>query len=97
MVLDPTMYQLIMNSNQIVHNRGKALSYLAGADKKRKADQAGIPQPPRQRHQYKRKNDLNFSSGFLRNLNANSSNSQFMQSRLGGAGNGDANAGGGHQ
>ena len=30
------MYQLIMNSNQIVHNRGRALAYLGNADKKRK-------------------------------------------------------------
>ena len=32
------MYQLIMNSNQIVHNRGRALAYLGNADKKRKAN-----------------------------------------------------------
>jgi len=40
------MYNLVMNSNQIVHNRGRALAYLGNAHKKRKE----VPTKPR--HQY---------------------------------------------
>lgn len=40
------MYNLIMGSNQIVHNRGRALAYLGNGDKKRKE------RPGKQRHQY---------------------------------------------
>jgi hypothetical protein len=43
------MYNLIMNSNQIVHNRGRALAYLGNAEKKRK--QPGSYQ----KHQYELK------------------------------------------
>jgi hypothetical protein len=30
------MYNLVMNSNQIVHNRGRALAFLGNSYKKRK-------------------------------------------------------------
>ncbi|TNV67672.1 hypothetical protein FGO68_gene4009 [Halteria grandinella] len=40
------MYNLVMNSNQIVHNRGRALAYLGNAHKKRKEA------PTKARHQY---------------------------------------------
>lgn len=33
--VDQSMYQLLMGSNQVVHNRGRALAYLSGGLKKR--------------------------------------------------------------
>jgi hypothetical protein len=38
--VDADLYHLIMGSNQIVHNRGRALAYLGG-DKKRGRPEAG--------------------------------------------------------
>jgi len=35
MEMDLDLYNLLMGSNQIVHNRGRALAYLGGADRKR--------------------------------------------------------------
>ena len=35
MEMDVDLYNLLMGSNQIVHNRGRALAYLGGADRKR--------------------------------------------------------------
>lgn len=40
------MYNLIMGSSQIVHNRGRALAYIGNGDKKRKE------RPQNQRHQF---------------------------------------------
>jgi hypothetical protein len=33
--MDESLYNLLMGSNQIVHNRGRALAYLGNAEKKR--------------------------------------------------------------
>ena len=35
MEMDLDLYNLLMGSNQIVHNRGRALAYLGGAERKR--------------------------------------------------------------
>ena len=47
MQMDESLYNLLMGSNQIVHNRGRALAYLGNADRKRNradmnADGGGI-------------------------------------------------------
>ena len=39
MEMDESLYNLLMGSNQIVHNRGRALAYLGNAEKKRSRDQ----------------------------------------------------------
>lgn len=41
MEMDASLYHLLMGSNQIVHNRGKALSYLGGGDRKRRHPYSG--------------------------------------------------------
>ena len=62
MKLEPSMFQLLMGSNQIVHNRGKALAYLGNSDKKRRAEDisGGVANimTARPKHEYKRKLDL---------------------------------------
>lgn len=77
-MLDPTMYELIRNSNQIVHNRGKALSYLGNADKKRRhgdIDGAEEVRPSKPRHEYKRKMEIhNYTNPPGFNLNATMAN-----------------------
>lgn len=50
--MDQFLYDLIKGSNQIVHNRGKALSYLTG-DRKRK--EPGSRKKP---HQYELNSDV---------------------------------------
>ena len=39
MEMDQSLYNLLMGSNQIVHNRGRALAYLGNGEKKRGRDQ----------------------------------------------------------
>ena len=39
MEMDQSLYNLLMGSNQIVHNRGRALAYLGNAEKKRGRDE----------------------------------------------------------
>jgi len=39
MEMDESLYNLLMGSNQIVHNRGRALAYLGNAEKKRSRDE----------------------------------------------------------
>jgi hypothetical protein len=56
------LYQLLMNSNQIVHNRGKALSYLCGSKKRYQNDLADEAMEAKQRkkpHQYEMKTRVN--------------------------------------
>lgn len=50
--VDHEIYQLLKTSNQIVHNRGKALSYMN--EKKRPRD----PAEATQRHEYELKRSL---------------------------------------
>ena len=38
MEMDESLYNLLKGSNQIVHNRGRALAYLGNAEKKRPRD-----------------------------------------------------------
>lgn len=42
MEMPKELYSLLMNSNQIVHNRGRALAYFGNADKKRKRDETEL-------------------------------------------------------
>jgi hypothetical protein len=37
--MDASLYNLLKGSNQIVHNRGRALAYLGNAEKKRTRDE----------------------------------------------------------
>ena len=57
MQMDAGLFELIMGSNQIVHNRGRALAYLGGADKKRRLNEDGTAHVI-QRHQYDKKRVL---------------------------------------
>ena len=36
MMMDASLFALISGSNQVVHNRGRALAYMNNADKKRR-------------------------------------------------------------
>ncbi len=61
--MDVEMYRILMGSNQIIHNRGRALAYLTGS-KKRKDNNGQSPdgspveqKPPAPRkkpHEYSR-------------------------------------------
>jgi len=42
MEIDREMFQLLMGSNQIIHNRGRALAYMGNADRKRDRAAAGL-------------------------------------------------------
>lgn len=53
--VDYEIYNLLKGSNQIVHNRGKALSYMN--EKKRARD----PTDGVQRHEYEKQRQLNFT------------------------------------
>ena len=55
--MDYEIYNLLKSSNQIVHNRGRALAYLGGADKKRRLNEDGTAHVI-QRHQYDKKRVL---------------------------------------
>lgn len=69
------VFELVMGSNQVVHNRGRALAYLGNADKKRRRPQEfdgggndvdmGQKLP---RHQYKRRIELANDNQDLFNL-----------------------------
>jgi hypothetical protein len=39
MEMNESLYDLLKGSNQIVHNRGRALAYLGNAEKKRTRDE----------------------------------------------------------
>ena len=41
MQMDASLFALIQNSNQVVHNRGRALAYLRNAGKKRRVVEGG--------------------------------------------------------
>lgn len=58
MEMTTEIYHLLMSSNQIVHNRGRALAYLGGGDKKRARAEAGFDEERARPHQYKRKQEL---------------------------------------
>ena len=59
MEMEAGLYNLIMGSNQIVYNRGRALAYLGGADKKRNRPDGGNgPMQQVKRHQYDKKRSL---------------------------------------
>lgn len=65
MQMDAGLFELIMGSNQIVHNRGRALAYLGGADKKRKLNEDGTAHVVI-RHQYDKKRVLQQPPAFIR-------------------------------
>ena len=56
------LYHALMNSNQVVHNRGKALSYLCGSKKRYQQDSGDEAMEVKQRkapHQYEMKTRVN--------------------------------------
>jgi hypothetical protein len=64
LLLDPDIHNIIFNSNQVVHSRGRALAYLRNNEKKRKVPlefdvegEDGEGEQRRARHEYKRKHD----------------------------------------
>lgn len=84
-----------MNSNQVVHNRGRALAYLGGGDKKRSRAQAHLPDDDaldfgggqrKPQHQYKRKQELTTwqTPAFLQNLLTTSEEIRQTRDRLAG-------------
>ena len=57
--MDLGLYQLLMSSNQIIHNRGRALAYLCGSKKRFQHDSEGDQpmesKPRKAPHQYQPK------------------------------------------
>ena len=67
MEMSQELFHILINSNQVVHNRGRALAYLGGGEKKRSREAANLPDDEdvdfgggsrRVVHQYKRKQEL---------------------------------------
>lgn len=60
--MDVEMYRILMGSNQIVHNRGRALAYLTGSKKRKdnngQSDGSPVeekpPAPRKKPHEYSR-------------------------------------------
>ena len=65
LTIDREMYALLMGSNQIVHNRGRALAYMGNAEKKRLPD-GSLPGPKtkRRKHQYELESKLKSSTTY---------------------------------
>ena len=71
--INAELFQLIQGSNQIIHNRGRALAYLGNADKKRKLAGGNgggdIPSSlggaPRMKHSYKPARELKTNNDML--------------------------------
>jgi hypothetical protein len=64
--IEADLFKLLMSSNQIIHNRGRALAYMGGADKKRGRDELngggldgdGDLQPRQKREPYQKAKSL---------------------------------------
>ena len=79
MEMDAELYNLLMRSNQIVHNRGRALCYLGNADKKRNRadmnangggiDSNGSLGQKQKRHPFSKKQELRYNPPMYRTAN----------------------------
>ena len=67
LTIDREMYALLMGSNQIVHNRGRALAYMGNAEKKRLLPDGSLPGPKtkRKKHQYELESKLRSNASYF--------------------------------